>query len=267
MQRSLQKTPAALLAGVFLCLLFALAGPLVARASTAGSVDACIPLPGGEWAELARVVDGDTLRLADGRSVRVLGINATETGRRGQPDEPYAREATRQAQAFLAGQDRVRLVTGLEPQDRYGRLLAHVYRPDGASLEEALLRRGLAFHSPVPPNLTQAECYAALEAQARGEELGIWSDDGVAPVAAAEVSRGGYQRIRGTVTAIDFRRSWWLSLDDSFTVVVYPDDQVHFTREAIEALEGQDIEIKGWVFPVRGELRVKLETPWVLQVL
>lgn len=223
-----------------------------------------------EWAELAGVIDGDTLRLKDGRTVRVLSINAPELGRRGQPGEPFSRVASNAAQAFLneshrSGPRRIRLVPGQQNADRYGRVLAHVYRADGASLEEHLLAQGLAFHSPVPPNLARSDCYAELERRARKARLGIWSDRGIHPTAAREVNSGGYQRVRGQVTLVSFRRNWWLELDNRFTVVIHPPDQHRFEREDIAAWQGKTVEIQGWVYPVRGELRMKLETPWVIR--
>lgn len=260
-----QKTPTGLLLGVFLCLFIAFAAPTSARADASHS--ACTPLRNGEWVELAAVVDGDTLRLKDGRSVRVLSINAPEMGRRGQPGQPFSRVATREAQAFFKGVKRLRLVIGPEREDRYGRLLANVYRPDGTNLEEHLLKKGLAFHAPVPPNLAQAECYAELEQVARRERLGIWGDRGFTAIAARDVSTGGYQRVRGRVTSVDFRHSWWLSLDDRFTVAIYPIDQARFHRDEIARWQGQEVEIKGWVFAVNGQWRMKLETPWVIRTV
>ena len=38
--------------------------------------------------KVATVIDGDTLRLVDGRSVRLIGLNATEMGRKGRSAEP-----------------------------------------------------------------------------------------------------------------------------------------------------------------------------------
>ena len=38
--------------------------------------------------EVARVVDGDTVRLRDGRSVRLIGINAPELAHNGRTTEP-----------------------------------------------------------------------------------------------------------------------------------------------------------------------------------
>ena len=40
--------------------------------------------------KVQRVVDGDTVRLKDGRSVRMIGVNTPETGKKGRSDEPFA---------------------------------------------------------------------------------------------------------------------------------------------------------------------------------
>ena len=46
--------------------------------------------------------DGDTLALEDGRSVRLLGINTPETGRDGEPSEPFAEDARALLSRFAA---------------------------------------------------------------------------------------------------------------------------------------------------------------------
>ena len=49
---------------------------------------ACPLLPGGQEVVVRRVVDGDTLRLVDGRSVRLIGVNAPELGKSGGTAQP-----------------------------------------------------------------------------------------------------------------------------------------------------------------------------------
>ena len=94
--------------------------------------------------EVARVVDGDTVRLKDGRSIRMIGLNAPETGKKGRTDEPYAVAARQRLQALIEASDsRVSLVIGREGKDRYGRTLAHLYGADGENLEARLLAEGL----------------------------------------------------------------------------------------------------------------------------
>lgn len=96
--------------------------------------------------EVQRVVDGDTVRLKDGRSVRMIGLNAPETGKKGRPDEPFAVAARERLQALVQASDgRVGLVPGREAKDHYGRTLAHLYGANGRNLEAQLLADGLGF--------------------------------------------------------------------------------------------------------------------------
>lgn len=78
------------------------------------------PLPDGEKATVARVVDGDTFELADGRTVRVLGIDSCET------DTPGGRDATAAAQLELANRSVILTAEPGVDTDRYDRLLRYV---------------------------------------------------------------------------------------------------------------------------------------------
>ena len=46
-----------------------------------------------EYAAVAYIYDGDTVRLGDGRHVRLVGINTPEIGHDGAPSQPYAVKA------------------------------------------------------------------------------------------------------------------------------------------------------------------------------
>ncbi|WP_423814444.1 thermonuclease family protein, partial [Pseudomonas viridiflava] len=75
-----------------------------------------------------RVVDGDSLRLSDGRSVRMIGLNTPELGKQGRSDEPLAVAARLRLQALVdASGGRVGLRPGKQVKDHYGRTLAHIY--------------------------------------------------------------------------------------------------------------------------------------------
>jgi endonuclease YncB( thermonuclease family) len=52
--------------------------------------------------KVRHVVDGDTLRLEDGRSVRLIGLNAPELGRKGRAAEPFAEAARRRLRELVA---------------------------------------------------------------------------------------------------------------------------------------------------------------------
>lgn len=132
----------------------------------------------GERVLVARVLDGDSIRLADGREVRYLGINAPEVyGPNGRP-MPWA-EAAKAANARLVEGRYVRLVRGEGESDRdvYGRLLRHVYR-GRVWVNGRLVAMGLARvrgGKSGDPRLARLQ---RLETEARRRKRGLWRDAG-----------------------------------------------------------------------------------------
>jgi len=95
-----------------------------------------------------RIVDGDTIELTNGETVRLLGIDTPEMG------SPYAMDAKLFTMELLSRQD-VRLEMDVQERDVYGRLLAHVYveQEDGwVHVNTELVRAGLAELLFIPPN-------------------------------------------------------------------------------------------------------------------
>jgi endonuclease YncB( thermonuclease family) len=54
-----------------------------------------------ETVSVSQVVDGDTLRLKDGRLIRFIGINTPELARKEKPAEPLAKKARKVLQSLL----------------------------------------------------------------------------------------------------------------------------------------------------------------------
>jgi len=98
------------------------------RLTTLGCID-CVEV------EVDRVIDGDTLYTSRGR-VRLFGVDTPERG------EHCASQATKRLQQ-LAG-DSVRLEDGPRATDSFGRILAYAYTSKGVSIDETLIREGLA---------------------------------------------------------------------------------------------------------------------------
>jgi micrococcal nuclease len=135
---------------------------------------------------VVRAVDGDTLEVAldDGptETVRVIGVDTPETVKPDTPVQCFGPRASEFEHRTVEGH-RVRLVTGVEPRDYYGRLLAYVWvesRPkDGRRrerfLETELLRRGLARTLTFHPNDRYAHRFEKLEGTAAGAGKGLWN--------------------------------------------------------------------------------------------
>jgi micrococcal nuclease len=129
-------------------------------------------------AQVLRVVDGDTIRVRlDGRTerVRYIGIDTPESVKPGTAVQCFAKRASAANAALVAGRS-VRLVGDVERRDRYGRLLAYVYRePDGAFVNARLVRDGYARPLTIAPNVAHARELADLARQARRARRGLWN--------------------------------------------------------------------------------------------
>ena len=133
---------------------------------------------------VTRVHDGDTIEIEKLGKVRLIGIDTPE--RENSPRDAFLerqgvsaqrqRKIYRSAKAFnikyVKGQ-MVALTFDHPPRDRYGRLLAYVYLPDGQLLNRILLEQGLAV---VYRKFTfrMKTDFLAAEEQARRAGLGLW---------------------------------------------------------------------------------------------
>lgn len=126
-----------------------------------------------ELASVAHVIDGDGIRLADGREVRYIGLDAPEMHNLYGEREPWAQEATDANVRLVAGKQ-VRLVREISDHDRYGRLLRHVYIGD-AWVNGELVRLGLATALTIPPDVKEQTQLERLQLQAQRAKRGLWA--------------------------------------------------------------------------------------------
>lgn len=206
------------------------------------------PLPDKpQQVAVRQVVDGDTLRLSDGRSVRMIGINAPEIGRKGRTSEPYAEAARQRLQALVKASDgRVGLVPGVEGKDKYGRTLAHIYGRDGNNLEATLLSEGLGYRVAVAPNVKLSRCQQQAEQAARAARVGLWRQSPV--LREGDVRQSGFAVISGKVQAIERNRGGvWLDLGNAVVLRIPARLQRNFPSSFFDNLKGRQVEARGWV--------------------
>jgi micrococcal nuclease len=125
-----------------------------------------------------RVVDGDTVVVHLGgrdEHVRLIGIDTPETVDPRKPVQCFGKEASNRTKALLPKGTAVRLERDVEARDRYGRLLAYLYRvEDGTFVNLALAEEGFAQTLTIPPNVAYADRFAAAVADARSARRGLW---------------------------------------------------------------------------------------------
>jgi micrococcal nuclease len=113
------------------------------------------------------VIDGDTFRLSNGETVRLIGIDAPELSQPGG-------EESRQYLTRLILNKGVTLKTGREDRDKYRRLLRFVYLGD-VCINEEMIRQGYAEARYMSSNDLLREYYIELEIEAEITKSGLWS--------------------------------------------------------------------------------------------
>lgn len=122
-----------------------------------------------------RVIDGDTIELANGETVRYIGIDAPETLHPSRPVEFMGLEAAAFNRTLVSSQD-VRLEFDVQQRDHFGRLLAYVYVND-IFVNAELVRSGYARVATYPPNVRHVDLFVESERRARQEENGLWDPE------------------------------------------------------------------------------------------
>lgn len=123
-------------------------------------------------------VDGDTVDVRLGavtERVRLIGIDTPESVSRSRPVECYGPEAKIRLAELLPVGTAVRLERDVEARDRYGRLLAYVFRSeDDLNINLVLVEEGFAEARPFEPNVTRQAELDRAEANAKTTNRGLW---------------------------------------------------------------------------------------------
>jgi endonuclease YncB( thermonuclease family) len=131
------------------------------------------------------VADGDTIKLEDLGSVRLIGVDTPEKNHPTLPVQFMSKEASDFTRQLCLGKN---LRLKYDPYDddfrgKYGRILGYVYLENGIFLQEKLLRNGLAIayvKYAFDENIKAQFLNWEKEAQKKG--IGFWKDGGMAEV-------------------------------------------------------------------------------------
>jgi endonuclease YncB( thermonuclease family) len=216
---------------------------IACQSALAGS---CTPQGASESVSIAKVVDGDTVHLTDGRKVRLIGVNTPELFSKPRAEEG-ALQAKRLLQTWIQELGSLQLYFGREPKDRYGRVLGYLY--DGTqTLSQRLIQEGLGWAISVPPNDRLADCLFSAEKRPRSLGKGVWSKR---IAAAKDIDKGGFNLVSGRITKIDLTKKYiYLELDDRLAA--------RLPREWSKSLTfslGDSLEVRGWILDRRDSLK------------
>jgi endonuclease YncB( thermonuclease family) len=208
------------------------------------------------------ILDGRTFVLADGRQIRLAGIEVPGPRPADAVDpRAYGGDAAKSALAALVAGQEILLMGPGASSDRYGRLVAYVAvtgRETQVSVGQAMLAAGHGFVSPrVDPACTTA--YLTSEGAARAAKLGLWNDpyyeikNAENPVDILAL-RGRFALVEGKVVSVrdsggliylNFGRRW----TEDFTAILGKQGERQLVNAGIEPrrLQGRRIRIRGWI--------------------
>jgi len=135
----------------------------------------------GRVARVVKVVDGDTLDvdIPDGDKpatrIRLWGVDTPEVAGSRDGQMHFGPEASAFTKEMMGGRQARLELSPLRTRDKYGRLLAYVYRVDtGEMLAVALLQSGHAYADTRFDHERKSE-FARLEREARRDQVGLWA--------------------------------------------------------------------------------------------
>lgn len=219
-----------------------------------------------ETAQVRHVLDGDSFILADGRQARLIGVNAPELGKDGAPGQPLAKQARNRLSRLIKGQA-LTLTHGREPKDHYGRWLVHARLADGASVEEILLREGLAWAIAIPPNVDRLDRLLKAENEARAAGHGVWGEAAYAPKPASGLTEKdtGFRFIEGTVQRhARGKHVIYFDLAPRVALVVPHQEWKKYFEGKPTDLVGRTVIARGWLTQSKDRLHLRVPHPAML---
>jgi len=129
--------------------------------------------------KVTKVVDGDTFDIrVDGQTakVRMIGVDTPETVDPRKEVQCFGKEASDMTKKLILDQV-VTLKTDPTQgiSDKFGRLLAYVYRDDGLFVNQYLVENGYAHEYTYNIPYQKQDNFKTLAKKAREQKLGLWS--------------------------------------------------------------------------------------------
>jgi micrococcal nuclease len=222
------------------------------------------------------VIDGDTIILSNGETVRLIGIDAPELS------QPGGEESRTHLTRLILNKG-VTLKKGREDRDKYGRLLRFVYLGN-LCINEEMIIQGYAEARYLTDDSIR-ERYIQLEIEAEITKAGLWRDnifqprsqvtwDSHIPVISWSNAHNYYNQyviVEGTI--VDTYNSGivcFLNFDTNykyFSAVIFASDFLGFPFIPDIFYLGKRVQIIGIIKEYKGSPEIIVKTPAQIRVL
>lgn len=217
--------------------------------------------------KVSKVIDGDTIILANGKHLRLIGIDTPEvrkyvSGKFEYSPQPFSLEAKEFVNNLIGGKN-IRVEFDVDRKDKYNRLLGYCFLHDRGKdifVNERLLKEGLAVLYTYPPNIKYVDKFISAQKYARLSKKGIWgSYSPVSPDRAGSFI-GQIRTVRGRVLS-SYKSERVLLLNfgadykTDFTAAIFKDSWPYFLDKGIDpekSYKGRVVEVTGRVREYNG---------------
>jgi micrococcal nuclease len=217
------------------------------------------------------VIDGDTIILNRGKTIRLLGLNTAETklniaGEWVEKESLWGERAYIFLKNNLEGK-RVRIEYDREREDIYKRLLGYIFLED-KFINKELLRKGLAVIDVRAPNFKYLDALASSFKEAKESGIGFWSDLNIIPPGDCDRYEGEIVAVRGDVIDIyNSKELLFFLLPSGFKFVIFKGSLPDLDIDALLALKDKTIAVTGMVKKYRGSYQMVIHHLYQLEVL
>ncbi len=224
---------------------------------------ACGSAPDFSEITVTEVIDGDTIKLSNGRLLRYIGLDTPEVrvkekGKFIYKPQPFALEAKKYNAALVEGKA-VRVEFDVDKEDKYGRLLGYCFVED-TFVNARLIAEGYAVLYTYPPNVKHVDLFVKLQKEAREKQKGLWGSYAVIDHTRAGRYLNQIRTVRGRVVStyksakcvfLNFGRDY----KTDFTVVIFNNSLGAFYKAGIDPVDfyrDKKVEVSGRIREYNG---------------
>lgn len=222
-------------------------------------------------AYVAEVVDGDTVRLANGQLLRYLGLNTAEsrikTGEEWiERDSIWAKKASEFNIKLTAGK-KINIEYDKQKKDTYGRLLGYAFI-NGEFVNELILREGLAVIDIRAPNFKYLNRLSSAFKQSQDDRSGIWSSLKKIDAKSSSEHEGDIVIVEDRVLDIYQNEHIMIILMPyGLKNFIYKGNAGLFSHLGINSLKGRMLRVSGIVNKYKTGYRIVIHHPYQIEVL
>ena len=227
--------------------------------------------------KVIEVIDGDTIKLSNGKLLRYIGIDTPEVRiKKGSQfiydPQPFAREATQFNKKLVEGKF-IKVEFDLQKTDRYGRLLGYCFIKD-TFINAELIKNGYAVLYTYPPNVKYVDLLLKLQKEARNRKVGLWKNFSVISADQAYKHLNQIKIVEGRVldtykTAKCVFLNFGNDYKTDFTVVIFKNSLAEFYNIGIDPVDfykHKKIAVNGRIKEYNGP-EIIANSPYQIEVI